>query len=173
MDALYSTEALATGAGRNGHAATADGSLEFSMAIPKEMGGSGDGANPEQLFALGYAACFHSALQAVARAEKKDLGDSSVGARVSIGKQGAGFGLAVDLEVVIPAMEALRAEVDALEAICADSWWPVPSYNAILYYEDHSPEKGNPIVLVPGFCCSTHLTADSNSSLSSKNIQNA
>lgn len=120
MDALYSTEALATGAGRNGHAATADGSLEFSMAIPKEMGGSGGGANPEQLFALGYAACFHSALQAVARAEKKDLGDSSVGARVSIGKQGAGFGLAVDLEVVIPALEQEEAQAlaDAAHQVC-------------------------------------------------------
>lgn len=84
MEALYSTETLATGAGRDGHVTTADGSLEFTMATPKELGGSGNGANPEQLFALGYAACFHSALQAVARAQKKDLGDSSVGARVTL-----------------------------------------------------------------------------------------
>ena len=63
MDAMYTTEALATGAGRNGHATVKDSDLDFTLAIPKEMGGSGEGANPEQLFAAGYAACFHSALQ--------------------------------------------------------------------------------------------------------------
>ena len=73
MDAMYTTEALATGAGRNGHATVKDSDLDFALAIPKEMGGSGEGANPEQLFAAGYAACFHSALQAVARSQKVDL----------------------------------------------------------------------------------------------------
>lgn len=102
MDAMYTTEALATGAGRNGHATVKDSDLDFTLAIPKEMGGSGEGANPEQLFAAGYAACFHSALQAVARNQKVELGDSAVGARVGIGKQGEGFQLAVDLEVSIP-----------------------------------------------------------------------
>ena len=79
MDAMYTTEALATGAGRNGHATVKDSDLDFTLAIPKEMGGSGQGANPEQLFAAGYAACFHSALQAVARNQKVELGDSAVG----------------------------------------------------------------------------------------------
>ena len=83
MDAMYTTEALATGAGRNGHATVKDSDLDFTLAIPKEMGGSGGGANPEQLFAAGYAACFHSALQAVARNQKVELGDSAVGARVA------------------------------------------------------------------------------------------
>jgi len=69
MEALYTAEALATGEGRNGHVATSDGTVEFDLAIPKEMGGSGNGANPEQLFAAGYAACFHSALQGVARSQ--------------------------------------------------------------------------------------------------------
>ena len=98
IEPLYTTEAIATGGGRNGHVRTADGRVDMDLAIPAEMGGSGDGANPEQLFAAGYAACFHSALQSVARQAKKKLGDSSVGARVSIGKAGEGFGLAVTLE---------------------------------------------------------------------------
>src|SRR6218665_3255632 len=98
MEALYTAEALATGAGRNGHVVTADRRLDLDLAIPKPMGGSGDGANPEQLFAAGYAACFHSALQSVARAKKVSIADSSVGARVQIGSNGAGgFGLAVQL----------------------------------------------------------------------------
>ena len=113
-------EALATGAGRNGHAAVKGSDLDFALAIPKEMGGSGDGANPEQLFAAGYAACFHSALQNVARQAKKKLGDSSVGARVSIGKAGEGFGLAVTLEVVIPDLPQDEAQqlADAAHQVC-------------------------------------------------------
>lgn len=120
MEALYTTESLATGAGRNGNVRSADGTLEFNLAVPEEMGGNGEGANPEQLFALGYAACFHSALQAVARTRKKDLGDSSVGARVTIGKEGEGFALAVELEVVIPEQprEEAQALADAAHEVC-------------------------------------------------------
>lgn len=120
MEALYTTESLATGAGRNGNVRSADGALEFNLAVPEEMGGNGEGANPEQLFALGYAACFHSALQAVARTRKKDLGDSSVGARVTIGKEGEGFALAVELEVVIPEQprEEAQALADAAHEVC-------------------------------------------------------
>ena len=96
---VYTTEAIATGAGRNGHVQSADSLVSEDLAIPVAMGGSGKGTNPEQLFAAGYAACFHSALQMVARQAKKSLGDSSVGARVSIGQAGEGFGLAVVLEL--------------------------------------------------------------------------
>jgi osmotically inducible protein OsmC len=66
MKTLYTAEALATGAGRDGHGRTSDGRLDLDLAIPVEMGGNGQGTNPEQLFAVGYAACFHSALHAVA-----------------------------------------------------------------------------------------------------------
>jgi Ohr subfamily peroxiredoxin len=121
MEALYTAEALATGAGRNGRVATSEGNLEFDLAIPKEMGGSGDGANPEQLFAAGYAACFHSALQSVARTQKVKITDSSVGARVQIGSNGdGGFGLAVQLEVVIPDLphEQAQALADAAHKVC-------------------------------------------------------
>ena len=121
MDALYTAEALATGAGRNGHVRTSEGRLDLDLAIPKAMGGSGEGANPEQLFAAGYAACFHSALQTVARAQKVSIADSSVGARVQIGSNGqGGFGLAVQLEVVIPEMphDQAQALADAAHQVC-------------------------------------------------------
>ncbi len=121
MDALYTAEALATGAGRDGRVATSEGRLDLDLAVPKELGGSGDGANPEQLFAAGYAACFHSALQTVARAQKVKLTDTSVGARVQIGANGeGGFGLAVQLEVVIPDLpyEQAQALADAAHQVC-------------------------------------------------------
>lgn len=120
IEPIYTTEAIATGAGRNGHVQTADGRVSMDLASPKEMGGNGNGANPEQLFAAGYAACFHSALQMVARNAKKDLGDSSVGARVSIGKAGEGFGLAVMLEVIVPNLPHDEAQqlADAAHQVC-------------------------------------------------------
>jgi Ohr subfamily peroxiredoxin len=121
MDVLYTAEALSTGEGRNGHVATSDGTLDLDMAIPKEMGGSGNGANPELLFAAGYAACFHSALHGVARSQKVKVTDSSVGGRVQIGPNGeGGFQLAVLLEVVIPGMEHDQAQAlaDAAHKVC-------------------------------------------------------
>ena len=120
MDAMYTTEALATGAGRNGHATVKDSDLDFTLAIPKEMGGSGQGANPEQLFAAGYAACYHSALKAVAKDKGVDVENSSVGARVSLGKNDEGFYLGVDLEVTIPGVEDDKAQelADAAHQVC-------------------------------------------------------
>ena len=117
MATIYTAEALSTGAGRNGHVRTSEGLLDLDLAAPKEMGGSGLGANPELLFAAGYAACFHSALQGVARAEKIALGDSSVGSRVGIGQNDDGsFGLTVHLEVVIPDLPHDEAQRLADEA---------------------------------------------------------
>ena len=103
MKVLYTAEALATGEGRDGHGRTSDGKVDVALSIPKEMGGSGVGTNPEQLFAVGHAACYHSALRLVARQEKADVSDSSVGARVSLGnKDDGGFTLAVELEITLP-----------------------------------------------------------------------
>lgn len=103
MNPLYTAEALATGGGRNGHVLTPDGRVDLALAVPQSMGGSGNGANPEQLFAAGYAACFHSALQMAARERKLSIEGSSVGARVHLGPTaGGGFGLDVTLEVVLP-----------------------------------------------------------------------
>lgn len=113
MNILYTAEALATGDGRNGRTRTSDGRVDLDLAVPKEMGGSGDGANPEQLFAAGYAACFHSALQLVARKAGADVTDSAVGARVGLGPTAdGGFALAVTLEVTLPHVP--RAEALAL-----------------------------------------------------------
>ena len=103
MKVLYTAEALATGEGRDGHGRSSDGKLDLDLSIQKELGGSGAGTNPEQLFAVGYAACYHSALRLVARQEKADVTDSAVGAKVSLGSNEAGgFVLAVELEVVLP-----------------------------------------------------------------------
>ena len=121
MTALYTAEALSTGEGRNGHVRTSDGRIDLDLAIPQSMGGSGNGSNPEQLFAAGYAACFHSALQGVARAQKVKIENSTVGDRVSIGKNDAGgFGLAVQLEVVIPELghDQAQAPADAAHQVC-------------------------------------------------------
>ena len=117
MKIVYTAEALATGEGRNGRARSSDGRLDFDLAIPEAMGGSGQGTNPEQLFAAGYAACFHSALQMVARQNKADITDSSVGARVGIGPNDAGgFALEVALEVTLPKLGHDEAQALAEKA---------------------------------------------------------
>ncbi|WOC13065.1 organic hydroperoxide resistance protein [Gordonia sp. MP11Mi] len=121
MNAVYTAEAIATGAGRDGRTRTVDARVDLQLAVPREMGGSGEGANPEQLFAAGYAACFHSALQMVARSQKVDLGDSSVGAQVGIGPNGSGgFDLTVTLEVIIPDLDhdAAQALADSAHQVC-------------------------------------------------------
>ena len=121
MEALYTAEALSTGAGRDGHVRSSDGRVDLEMAVPASMGGSGNGSNPEQLFAAGYAACFHSALTMIARSQKVDISESSVGGRVQIGSNGqGGFQLAVLLEVVLPGIEhdAAQALADAAHQVC-------------------------------------------------------
>ncbi|MYR06028.1 Ohr family peroxiredoxin [Gordonia sp. SID5947] len=121
MKAIYTAEALATGDGRNGHARSSDGKLDFDLDMPKELGGSGVGTNPEQLFAAGYAACFHSALRLVAGQADADVTDSAVGARVSLGStDSGGFGLAVELEVSLPSVDDATAKslVEKAHEVC-------------------------------------------------------
>ncbi|MFI5848843.1 organic hydroperoxide resistance protein [Micromonospora chalcea] len=121
MQVPYTASARATGDGRDGHVRTSDGTVELDLAVPKEMGGAGGAANPEQLFAAGYAACFHSALRVVARKAKADVSGSVVEAEVGIGPNGSGgFGLAVTLLVDLPAVERSAAEqlVDAAHQVC-------------------------------------------------------
>ncbi|WP_371579834.1 organic hydroperoxide resistance protein [Streptomyces sp. NBC_01314] len=101
MDALYTAVATATH-GREGRAVSNDGKLDLDLALPVEMGGNGQGTNPEQLFAAGYSACFASALGLVGRAAKVDVSDAAVTAEVGIGKQGEGFALKVTLRVELP-----------------------------------------------------------------------
>ncbi|MBD9704610.1 MULTISPECIES: organic hydroperoxide resistance protein [Streptomyces] len=101
MDALYTAVATATH-GRDGRAVTNDGKLDLDLALPVELGGNGQGTNPEQLFAAGYAACFASALGLVGRAAKVDVSDAAVTAEVGIGKEGEGFALKATLRVELP-----------------------------------------------------------------------
>ena len=111
MNTLYTATATATGDGRNGHATSEDGILDLDLRIPKEMGGEGGATNPEQLFAVGYSACFHSALKVVAGREKLDVTGTEVSASVTIGMDDdGGFGLAVELDVYAPALERSVAE---------------------------------------------------------------
>ena len=106
VNTLYTATATATGDGRNGHTASDDGILDMDVRIPTAMGGPGGATNPEQLFAAGYAACFHSAMKFVGAADKVDLTGSEVSASVSIGMLPAGgFGLAVELDVAVPSLE--------------------------------------------------------------------
>ncbi len=108
---IYTASATASGEGRNGHVASSDGVLDLDLSAPTEMGGPGGAlTNPEQLFAAGYAACFHSALKAVARIEKATLTGTAVVADVSfLGGEG-GPNLAVALHVEIPGTEQSVAE---------------------------------------------------------------
>ena len=119
--AIYTAVATARGDGRNGEVTSSDGVIDESLAIPKEMGGpGGDKTNPEQLFAAGYSACFHSALQLVARQAKVSLSDSTVTAEVSVLKLDVGFGLGVALNVSLPGLEQGVADklVEQAHQVC-------------------------------------------------------
>lgn len=111
VNVLYTTKAKATG-GRDGSAETLDGSFKVKLSTPKELGGAGgEGNNPEQLFAAGYAACFIGAMKVTAAADKIALpSDTTVTAEVGIGtRDEGGFGLAVALEVHIPGLDKDKA----------------------------------------------------------------
>ena len=116
LEVFYTTTGVSTGDGRSGHVALADGTLELDMSLA----GQGSGANPEQLFALGYAACFHSALKLVAGKAGKAVDGSSLSATVGIGRDGEAFGLEVELLASVPGLaEAeVRELLEAAHAIC-------------------------------------------------------
>jgi osmotically inducible protein OsmC len=103
---LYTAEATVTGGREHGHGRTTDGKLDVQLRLPSEMGGDGGGTNPEQLFAVGYAACFEGALGAASRRERIELGDVSIDSRVSLRPNEAkGFDLSVALDVTLPDVE--------------------------------------------------------------------
>ena len=118
---LYEAEATATG-GRDGRAVSSDGTLDMRLATPKALGGAGgDGANPEQLFAAGYSACFIGAMKVVAGKQKIDMpADHSVTGTVGIGPSGEAFGIAVTLDVSLPGLDRETAEtlVDQAHQVC-------------------------------------------------------
>jgi osmotically inducible protein OsmC len=104
--ALYTAEAHVTGGRANGHGRSTDGQLEVDLRLPAELGGEGGGSNPEELFAVGYAACFEGALGTVARRRKEETGDVAIDSKVSLlPTEERGFKLAVELDVSLPAIE--------------------------------------------------------------------
>jgi Ohr subfamily peroxiredoxin len=110
MKTLYTAEAVVEG-GRAGHGRTSDGRLDVDLSVPEDVGGQGgDGTNPEQLFAVGYAACFQSALLNIANGRKLDASDSRITSRVALGPTGhGGMGLAVALDLHAPHVSSAEA----------------------------------------------------------------
>ena len=113
---LYTAEAHVTGGRTEGHGRTSDGALEVDLRTPAELGGEGGGTNPEQLFAIGYAACFESAMGAVARRQKLEVGDVAIDSRVKLrtGEERS-FTIAAELHVTLPSVEG----EDAVELVRA------------------------------------------------------
>ncbi|WP_250003641.1 organic hydroperoxide resistance protein [Actinoplanes sp. M2I2] len=124
MSTLYTASATASGDGRNGHVRSSDGVLDFDLAVPKEMGGPGGAhSNPEQLFAAGYAACFHSAIKAVARQQKVTLADTAVTVDIGISPKTDGTpGLQLDatIEAEINGVDETTAQqlIEAAHQLC-------------------------------------------------------
>jgi osmotically inducible protein OsmC len=103
---IYTAQANVTGGRAEGHGVTSDNALDVQLRLPPELGGQGGGTNPEQLFAVGFAACFEGALGAVARREKLDVGDVRIDSKVSLlPTEERGFKLAVELDVTLPHVE--------------------------------------------------------------------
>lgn len=121
MDALYTAEATAWG-GREGRSASSDGNVDVQLVIPKELGGpGGKGTNPEQLFATGYAGCFHSALKLVASSQQVDVSESAVTVAVGIGADDqGGFGLTIAIEAELPGVDREKAQalIERAHEVC-------------------------------------------------------
>lgn len=123
VDAKYQTQATASGGGRDGKTALADGSMALQLTVPKELGGpGGDGANPEKLFALGYSACFLGAMRVASAQTKIKVPDgSTVTATIGIGPRSeGGFGITAALDVTLPGLPDAEAQklVEAAHGIC-------------------------------------------------------
>lgn len=121
MNIIYTTTATATGDGRNGHTATEDGMVDVDVRTPKELGGPGGATNPEQLFAAGYAACFHSAMKLVAKPMEIDTTDSAVSVTAGLGMLDTGaFNLALEIVVEVPnaTPEQAQALVERAHTVC-------------------------------------------------------
>jgi lipoyl-dependent peroxiredoxin len=117
---VYTAEANVIGGRQQGHGPTTDGALDVQLRIPTEMGGDGGGTNPEQLFAVGYAACFEGALGVVGRRERAEVGDASIDSKVSlVTTEDRGYTVAVQLDVTLPQVqdpaEAVRIVAGAHE----------------------------------------------------------
>ena len=109
-DAIYTAEATSTGGGRNGHVRSSDGIIDQDVKLPTEMGGPGGATNPEQLFAAGYAACFHGALRLAAKKKDVELGDTSLDAAVSLTPDDTTFTISVVLTAHLPGLDQSEAD---------------------------------------------------------------
>jgi lipoyl-dependent peroxiredoxin len=115
--ALYTAEAHVTGGRAAGHGRTSDGVLEVDLRLPEEMGGQGGGTNPEELFAVGYAACFEGALGTVARRAKQEVGDVAIDSKVSlVTTEDRAFTVAVELHVSLPSVDDPQQAVELVRA---------------------------------------------------------
>ena len=117
---VYTAHATSTG-GRDGKSSTSDGQVSVQLALPKEMGGNGAGTNPEQLFAMGYSACFIGAMKFVAGQKKVALpADTSITADVGIGPIPTGFGIQATLHISVPgvARKVVEDIVQAAHIVC-------------------------------------------------------
>ncbi len=121
-DKLYTAHAHVTGGRAEGHGHTSDGALDVELRLPTEMGGPGGGTNPEELFAVGYAACFEGALGVVGRRAKAETGDAVIESEVSLSPNGqGGFELSVGLAVTLPSVPDADAAIElvrAAHAVC-------------------------------------------------------
>jgi lipoyl-dependent peroxiredoxin len=123
---LYTASAHVTG-GRAGHGRTSDGELDVNLRLPKEMGGEGGGTNPEELFAVGWAACFESAIAGVARRRQLEVGEVAIDSLISLLPTGdGGFKLAASLNVSIPSV----SERDVAAELIRDAHEVCPYSNA-------------------------------------------
>jgi lipoyl-dependent peroxiredoxin len=114
---IYTAGARVTGGRANGHGRSADGKLEVDLRLPRELGGEGDGTNPEELFAVGFASCFESALGVVARRNKSETGDVAIDSKVSLlATEERGFTLAVELAVSLPSIDDPEQAVELVHA---------------------------------------------------------
>jgi lipoyl-dependent peroxiredoxin len=114
---LYTAKAHVTGGRAEGHGHSSDGALDVELRIPEEMGGPGGGTNPEELFAVGYAACFEGALGVVARRAKVEAGDVAIDSEVSLSPDGhGGFVLSVGLAVTLPSVSDSSAAIELVRA---------------------------------------------------------
>jgi osmotically inducible protein OsmC len=115
--ALYTAEAHVTGGRTDGHGRTSDGALEVDLRLPTELGGQGGGTNPEELFAVGYAACFEGALGTVARRTKDEAGDVAIESKVMLlTTEERGFKLAVELDVSLPSIDDPAKAIELVRA---------------------------------------------------------
>lgn len=116
-DPLYTAEAHVTGGRAEGHGRSADGALEVDLRLPSQMGGRGGGTNPEELFAVGFAACFEGALGVVARRSKAETGDVAIDSKVSLLPTAErGFRLAVELDVSLPSVDDEQQAIELVSA---------------------------------------------------------